>query len=644
MTVRTVALACVLGVAHAVTAFGQQTPPRDNGVKAVGTASIAGLVLADDSTKRPVRRATVTLASGDLKIPASTVTDDEGRFVFTGLPAGNFSLTASKAAWVTTFYGSGKPGRGPGVPIALLEGQHVSDIRMTLLHGSVITGTLHHGNGRPAIGVDVLAMPVQTTNGQRRGQLIDRPATTDERGIYRVYGLPPGEYFVQALVGNTDMFGAGEVRRVTGAEVEWAQHVTSQASSTAPGASGATGAPMAPAPDPGPRMSYATVYFPGTADASSAVTVTVGPNEEREGIDFVTVLVPTARITGFVVDANGRPAAGTQVTLRPVQNDQSDIVRLLIGESGARANAEGRFTLSGVRPGRYTLAARGAPASQTRGGSTAASAMLSGLFGGASVEGTTWAEQDLTIDGRDLPDISLALQPAMAVAGKLVFEASVLAPPADLTRARITLTTMPTGGSPLEMAMTMLGSGGTMANAVADGTFVLKGVTPNTYKVSVVAPGMLVGTGAVGSGWVLKSVMLDGRDIADLPFQIRPNQNLSGIVATFTDRPTELTGTLQDQAGRAAAGYPIVIFSTDRRYWLPGSRRVQQVRPASDGTFRLVGLPAGDYFVCAVTDLEPNALADTGFLEQLAAAAFTITLADGEKKTQDLKLAGGGGL
>ena len=97
-----------------------------------------------------------------------------------------------------------------------------------------------------------------------------------------------------------------------------------------------------------------------------------------------------------------------------------------------------------------------------------------------------------------------------------------------------------------------------------------------------------------------------------------------------------------DGAGRPAPGYPIVVFSTDRRYWTFGSRRIQQSRPASDGQYRISGLPAGEYYVCAATEVTALELYTPEFLEQLVAGSFKITLGDGEKKRQDMKLGSGG--
>jgi hypothetical protein len=134
--------------------------------------------------------------------------------------------------------------------------------------------------------------------------------------------------------------------------------------------------------------------------------------------------------------------------------------------------------------------------------------------------------------------------------------------------------------------------------------------------------------------------MVQGRDVADVPLLIGPGEAVAEVVITFTDQPTEISGTLLDAAGRPNSAYSIVVFSTDRRFWLQTSRRTQAVRPATNGTFKIAGLPAGDYLLTAVTDYDPTDLYDPSFLEQLQAAAYKLTLADGEKKKQDLKLAG----
>jgi hypothetical protein len=77
----------------------------------------------------------------------------------------------------------------------------------------------------------------------------------------------------------------------------------------------------------------------------------------------------------------------------------------------------------------------------------------------------------------------------------------------------------------------------------------------------------------------------------------------------------------------------------DRAQWFASSRHLRApVRAASDGRFTFTGLPAGAYYLAAVNDFEPNGWFSPEFLDQLIASAIKITVADGEKKVQDLRI------
>src|SRR5690349_14888838 len=85
----------------------------------VGTAAISGTVVADDKDRTPVRRVTLTLYRSGVVDSRTTATDDKGRYLFTELPAGLYTLTAAKGAYVTTSYGATKAGL-PGSPIPIV--------------------------------------------------------------------------------------------------------------------------------------------------------------------------------------------------------------------------------------------------------------------------------------------------------------------------------------------------------------------------------------------------------------------------------------------------------------------------------------------------------------------------------------------
>ena len=164
----------------------------------------------------------------------------------------------------------------------------------------------------------------------------------------------------------------------------------------------------------------------------------------------------------------------------------------------------------------------------------------------------------------------------------------------------------------------------------ADGTFKLENVPAGKYRVNVSAAG----------AWALHSATAAGRDTLDQGLEIAPGRD-AALSVTLTDQPTEISGVLFDQLGRPAPEYSVVVFTADRALWTSSPRRNSGVvKLGSDGRYRVTGLPAGEYLLCVLTDVEPRQLNDPSFLEQLAASGVRITLADGEKKQQDLKIGG----
>jgi hypothetical protein len=141
--------------------------------------------------------------------------------------------------------------------------------------------------------------------------------------------------------------------------------------------------------------------------------------------------------------------------------------------------------------------------------------------------------------------------------------------------------------------------------------------------------------------WALESVVVDGRDVTDRPFDVAVGALPKDLVVTYTDRYQELSGRLISSAGAPISEYAIVIFPEDKSLWLWQSRRIVVARPSTDGRFSLSGqgpatLPPGRYLLAAVTDIERDEQFNPSFLASLVPAAVSVTLQPGEKKTQDL--------
>ena len=187
----------------------------------VGTAEVAGTVVSAD-TGRPVRRATVRLGNSvvgspsvigrlDLlqqALPAAArpvpggpmvqTTDDQGTFRFRQLPAGEYTLSVSKPGYLNAAYGQKRPGSGaPGTAISLVSGQRLERLSVTIPRGSVLTGTIVDDVGEPAFGVQVRALRYVMRGGAR---VLEQAGTaqSDDRGIYRIPVLVPGQYVVMA--------------------------------------------------------------------------------------------------------------------------------------------------------------------------------------------------------------------------------------------------------------------------------------------------------------------------------------------------------------------------------------------------------------------------------------------------------------
>jgi hypothetical protein len=255
------------------------------------------------------------------------------------------------------------------------------------------------------------------------------------------------------------------------------------------------------------------------------------------------------------------------------------------------------------------------------------------MSGGDPNASTFWAEAEVPVDGTPISGVSLNLQPGMTMTGKVQFRAMASRPTGDVTRVRLRLSPAPTAGVRL-----MIGAPGFRIDG--SGQFTITGLTPGRYNLSGTAP-LAAGSGP-GPGWILESAIVKGRDMLDFPLDIGPNDSITDAVVTFTEYRQEVSGSLQDASGRPAPDYTIVVFAAESAYWLPNARRIRTARPGTDGRFSIDNLPAGTYRMAAVVDMADGEAYDPAFLEQLVPASFAFTLAPGEKKVQDMRIATGG--
>ena len=565
----------------------------------VRTGRLSGVVVIDGTSGTPVRGAIVTVSGAALSRARSVLTDDAGSFVVAGLPAGRFTLSASKAPFVPMAFGATRPGR-QGTAIVLAAGQAIDDVTIRLPRGGVITGMLRDPEGQAAPDVEVWALT--STAAMAAVPLSTIPsAKTDDRGVYRIYGLPAGDYFVAATFRTA---GVGDLAIPSTEEVD-RLFAALERPMPPGGVPPAASARPADAATPPRVFGYAPTFFPGVVSAVDAASVTVVAGEERRA-DFAVGPVPTGTVEGIIQTQDGTPLPPVIPNL-VLQGSLSLPMFSAQPTLAMRPGPEGRFRFTGVAPGKYLLSANAGSGASAR-----------------------WALADLTCTGDDLTGITLTLRPGMRLSGTVVVDGGAAAPPLDLTTLRLVLTATrgPIRLTALTLAITVSATG----SPRADGTFAVAGILPGSYTVS----GQGLGR------WVIRSAMVNGRDAVDVPIEFANGTDVTDATVTLSDRSAEVSGTLQTAAGASANEYFVVVFSTDPSVWRPGARRVRSTRPASDGRFVVGDLPGGEYYIAALTDVTPDDLADAAFLAQVAPSAVRVTLADGEKKTQDLRIAGGG--
>lgn len=279
-------------------------PPRARALRnaPANGGTIEGRVF-DANTNSPIRNAQV-LAQHDENV-VDAITDDEGRYRLSSLPPGQWRVSVSKGGYFTWEVGQRRPFEAPP-PIDLAARERVvADVPLS--RGGVITGRVSDDTGEPLAGLRVRVYRARMSQGYRRLEAVAAADATDDTGAYRIYGLPPGDYFVAASLR------------------------------------------LAP-PDSVVQTTYAPTYYPGTGDIAEAQRIRVTLGSETNAI-FPLLPVRHVRVAGSVLASSGGPAHAF-LTL----TSESSELGTPLGIGGV-TREDGTFTLPDVPPGRYVLSA-----------------------------------------------------------------------------------------------------------------------------------------------------------------------------------------------------------------------------------------------------------------------------------------------
>ena len=327
------------------------------------------------------------------------------------------------------------------------------------------------------------------------------------------------------------------------------------------------------------RRTQGQTFYPGTT-ADTALPVTVGLGQEVF-VEIPLVSVRAARISGVIVGQ-------APLTSPP----RVSLTRRLVGSSGGgppiAVRPDGSFSASGLGPAEYDISAR------------------------TENEGGTLRVQ---VSGQDLDGLVLTMKPAVTLRGRLTFDSRAPIRSASPSTLRI----LPTFTEGIAFVSS--------STINADWSFEIGGVT----GVGVLRPPQL-------TGWFLKAVVIEGKDVTDVPVDLA-SIGARPIEVQLTQRLSQVSGSVLDAANRPTMGYSVVVFPADSTQWTSYSRFIATARPDQNGRFLITGLPPGNYFVRAVELLRSGAERNPDTLERLRSGATALMLKDQESASVTLRLA-----
>lgn len=624
-----------------------QAPQRPATSAPAGTGLIVGQVV-DADTKRGINGALVMLApAGPAQAPVGelteartpsialqpvaglmrTLTTSDGRFVFRDVPRGRFSITATAPTHLLGGYGQLRPS-GPTLPLELADAEKKGGVSVTLWRLGSITGTIRDDQGEPVVGAGAECFRRVISGGQKRYASQATLLYTDDRGLYRAGSLPPGDYICGSVQNTSTMPVAiapdsASEGRAGGPPTPEAQRLSNSGGTliSAIGmrigdaifSSGAytssRGVALPPPDGSGKLMAFAPVYYAASSTTTQASVITLKAGEERTGVDMTLKLVPAVKVSGIVTSPAGS-ASHLSLRLVPVSGvdfvseGQAEYSRTITDPSGA-------FTFLGIPAGQYLLKCRMYPR-PAPGGNVAA----------ALDEMSLWTSTPVTVADKDITNLSIALKPGIRASGRVEFTGTRPVPAAaELQR----------------IGVRMQGAEGRTSSPIsldgrvnADATFKTAGYPAGRYIANVLP-------NTVPAGWSVKSIVLNGRDISVEPVELS-DADVGGIVVTFTDQTTTLSGTVTGVSGLIPSA-EVVVFPADSLAWKDigaVARRSRVERVSEKGAFSITGLPPGDYFVAVVAGSTPGDRQDPTLLANLMREAQRVTLADGGTATAQL--------
>jgi hypothetical protein len=485
--------------------------------------------LLNSVTHAGIGNVKVTVSSIRVMLTYETHTDLAGRFQIPLVAPGDYSIGFDARDYLPL------PVSDPAAQVF-----HVADMtapvrfQEELTPFGVLAGRVFDGEGRPAIGVQMEML-------RARGGGVSI-TFTDGEGRFLVKSLLPGAY---VLLARPMLPGSG------GDE----QHSTALAPPTAP---------------EGERLTWAATYYPGATERSGAQNIVIHGGSNLSSFDIRLRAAPIWRVRGVVLDDQGKPAAGADVTLHSVEP-------LTGPEARAESGGDGSFELRAVCHGDWRILAE-------------------------LKHGTVWwkGSAAVSVARRDVEDVTVRVAPPFTVDGFVERD-----DPRNAygERSPVTVMLVPVDASPDRQAS---------ADERKDGSLHIANVYAGRYRI---APQGFI------PGYYVESVRLGVTDVTGQAVDLAPGGPPIRVI--YKSGAARAVGLVE-------YGWGATVALAPKDPALQSSQFVRTTMAGPDGRFDVSSLRPGDYYVWAFDRVDLNALSDADFVRNLVSLAETLRVARGE--------------
>ena len=553
--------ALVILLTLALTAAGQDKPPApapSQPETPVAKSTVKGRVVYED-TARPLRRSPVMLFQLTDGPELTSATDREGKFVIKDVPAGIYFAVVNAPGVITPFAFMNITDKDQPESIdrkavkeycteIVVDGTSDVEVTVHARRGGVISGKVTYQDGELALNAEVNVL-------RRFGKQASRVFTglntasmlslhTDDRGMYRVPGLPPGEYLVSAAENNTTPGKRGRSRTVGFDEFFESDALTA-------------------------------AYYGGGTRLRDALTVKVEAGAETKDIDITLPDMALHTLTGSVVTHLDQVALpGATITIR--NEEQFDW--FLQTSQKVQTDSQGQWTLEGIPDGTYSIVVE--PPYVIR------------LTGSLETP-----DGDVQEEGRRRgPRKLVSKETEVAVAG-----ADVVVGAIELAEGASISGTVSFPNAPAEAFIVIHcsyeGAGGSESQPSAgayNGAFTIDSLRAGKVNLTA-SPTVRGNEGPEAKQFYVKSITLNGKDLTKTPLTIAEGQSIKNVQVVIAGDVARAKVQLLDAQGKPVGGKPIVVVPVDS----PGSRFPGDgVLGTTDvnGILPITGAP-GDYLV-----------------------------------------------